>query len=82
MDFSYCLGTTVQVIDHIGQWEPATISAFVETGYVVQFDGWGPEWDLEVSPTEMRRSEKKRSKSLFFSHSFDLIILSFQPSAG
>ena len=81
MDFSYSLGTTVQVVDQIGQWEPATIATFTDAGYMVQFDGWGPEWDLEVSPAEMRLPLKKQSKSLLF-HFFGLILLSFQLSAS
>ena len=81
MDFTYSLRRTVQVVDQIGQWEPATIAAFTDTGYMVQFDGWGPEWDLEVSPAEMRLPVKKQSKSLLF-HFFGLILLSFQLSAS
>ena len=34
--------------NQIGQWEPVTISAFTKCGYMVQFDSWAPEWDLEV----------------------------------
>ena len=80
MDYTYSLGTTVQVVDQIGQWEPATIASFTETGYMVPFVGWGPEWDLEVSSAEMQLPVKKQSKSLLF-HFFGLILLSFQPSA-
>ena len=81
MDFTYSLRRMVQVVDQIGQWEPATIAAFTDAGYMVQFDGWGPEWDLEVSPAEMRLPVKKQSKSLLF-HFFGLILLSFQLSAS
>ena len=80
MDYTYSLRTTVQVVDQIGQWELATIASFTKTGYMVQFDGWGPQWHLEVSSAEMQLPVKKQSKSLLFNF-FGLILLSFQPSA-
>ena len=77
MDFNFSLGASVQAIDQIGHWEPAVITSFVNGGYRVAFEGWGPEWDLTRSPSSIRPPTKKRKRKWLFTLYWSVLLFSF-----
>ena len=80
MDTTFSLGATVQAVDQIGQWERGTIASFGKKGYVVRWDGWGKEWDVEVLPSELRLPVKNRRSKYLFPVVFNNTFFSLQPS--
>ncbi|KAJ8030937.1 hypothetical protein HOLleu_27488 [Holothuria leucospilota] len=53
----FTIGTKVQAVDELGRWENGKIIARnVTTGkYHVSFSGWGSEFDVDVSPSSVRK---------------------------
>ncbi|KAJ8018193.1 hypothetical protein HOLleu_43957 [Holothuria leucospilota] len=52
---AYSVGKKVQAVDELGRWEAGKVKAVEQNGtYLVSFDGWGPEFDRNVSSDELR----------------------------
>lgn len=52
---AFSIGNKVQAVDELGRWEAGKVKDVRPDGtYLVSFDGWGPDFDRNVSTDELR----------------------------